>query len=58
MTEVPQKEVPQKEAKQGENSRRILIVLAASLAAALIVWGAAELYFELALEPEVETSAS
>tara|TARA_B100000949_G_scaffold220417_1_gene220361 strand:- start:423 stop:587 length:165 start_codon:yes stop_codon:yes gene_type:complete len=51
-------EVPQKEAKQGENSRRILIVLAASLAAAVIVWGAAELYFDLALEPEVETNAS
>jgi hypothetical protein len=54
--EAPQKEVPQKQAKQGENSRRVLVVLAASLIAAMVVWGAAELYFDVALEPEVEAS--
>ncbi len=51
------KEVPQKKAKQGESSRRILIVLAASLVAAIVVWGAAELYFDVALEPEVEAAS-
>ncbi|WP_158285685.1 hypothetical protein [Pseudohoeflea suaedae] len=51
-------EVPQKKAKQGENSSRVLIVLGASLVAALVVWGASELYFDIALEPEMEQSAS
>ena len=50
--------VPQKEAKQGENSNRVLIVLGASLLAALVIWGASELYFNIALEPEVEQSNS
>ena len=51
------KEVPQKQAKQGESSRRVLIILAASLVAAMVVWGAAELYFDIALEPEVESAS-
>lgn len=47
-------ELNPKEARQGNNSRRILTVLIISIAAALVAWGIAEIYYEAALEPQVE----
>ncbi|MBW3097138.1 hypothetical protein [Pseudohoeflea coraliihabitans] len=52
------REFDRKTARQGSPTGRILLVLVGSLAAAAIVWIAAEVYYNAALEPEVEESVA
>ncbi|AJY47286.1 hypothetical protein [Martelella endophytica] len=47
-----EKELPPKKARQGRRSPRAFVILAISIALALVAWAAVELFYNVAMEPE------
>ncbi|MCM2294058.1 hypothetical protein NAC44_17160 [Allorhizobium sp. BGMRC 0089] len=46
------RQIPPGKARQGNASKRILMILIFSLAGAFVVWGIAELYYVVELAPQ------